>query len=180
MRPETEKRPEPASETPQLKPDDFVAPVEVTQESTQVAENAIPAENQFGSDTGDETGVPEGMPGGVVGGTVGGTLGGVLGGVLGGTGDVPVTNVDQEAKLLRKVPPVYPQEAFIKKIEGIVILEIHIDSTGRVVRTRVLQSTPSLDQAAIACVMQWLFSPAMKGGRPVMSMAHAPVTFRIY
>jgi len=181
MRQETEKRPEPASETPRPKPDDFVAPVEIPRDRlTQVAQNTIPAENQFGSEAGDETGVPEGMEGGVVGGTVGGTVGGVIGGVLGGTGDIPVTNVDQQPRLLRQVKPVYPQDAFIKKVEGTVVLEIYIDSTGRVVRARILQSIPSLDQAAIACVMQWVFAPAIKGGRPVLTLAQAPVTFRIY
>jgi protein TonB len=181
MQRETEKRPEPASETPKPKADDFVAPVEIPRETPQqVAQNSVPLESQFGSDTGDDTGVPEGMEGGVIGGTVGGTPGGVIGGVLGGTGDIPVANVDQQARLIRKVPPVYPQEAFVKKIEGTVLLEIYIDSTGKVARARVLQSIPSLDQAAIACVLQWVFAPAVKGGRPVLTTAHAPVTFRIY
>ena len=34
--------------------------------------------------------------------------------------------------------------------------------------------------AAISCVLQWVFAPAMKGGRPVLTVAPASVTFRIY
>ena len=138
------------------------------------------ASEQFGSETGSDFGVPEGMEGGVEGGVVGGTLGGVLGGVLGGTGTGPVLDYDKPPRLLRQTKPVYPQEAFVKKIEGIVLVEILIDSTGRVARARVLQSIPSLDKAALQTVYQWIFSPAIKHGRPVPTIAHVPVGFRIY
>ena len=38
----------------------------------------------------------------------------------------------------------------------------------------------ALDAAAIQTVRQWVFSPAIKGGRPVATIAQAPVSFRIY
>jgi hypothetical protein len=43
-----------------------------------------------------------------------------------------------------------------------------------------MQSVPLLDAAAIQTVQQWLFQPAVKHGRPVATIAQAPVTFRIY
>ena len=55
-----------------------------------------------------------------------------------------------------------------------------IDSTGRVVRARVLQSVPLLDAAALRTVYEWVFQPAIKHGRPVATIAHAPIAFRIY
>jgi TonB family protein len=76
--------------------------------------------------------------------------------------------------------PVYPHDAFIKKIEGSVLLEILIDSQGRVVRARVIQSVPLLDAAALQCIYQWVFQPAVKDGRLVPTIAHAPLNFRIY
>jgi protein TonB len=81
---------------------------------------------------------------------------------------------------LRQVRPDYPSEAFVKKVEGTVVLEIVIDERGRVARTRVVQSVPLLDAAAIAAVRQWIFAPAEKRGRPVAAFAIAPVSFRIY
>ena len=60
------------------------------------------------------------------------------------------------------------------------MVEILIDATGRVARTRVIQSIPALDAAALQTVNQWVFSPAVKRGRPVATMVHAPVTFRIF
>ena len=47
-------------------------------------------------------------------------------------------------------------------------------------RARVLQSIPLLDAAALQTVYQWVFQPAVKRGRPVATIAQAPVAFRIY
>lgn len=76
--------------------------------------------------------------------------------------------------------PEYPAEAFARKIEGTVLVEILIDAQGRVVRARILESIPLLDAAALQTVYQWTFQPATKDGRPVATIAHAPVAFRIY
>ena len=46
-------------------------------------------------------------------------------------------------------------------------VEILIDASGRVVRARILRSVPLLDAAALQCVYEWVFRPAMKKGRPV-------------
>ena len=137
-----------------------------------------------GSPNGSESGVPEGMEEGVEGGVVGGVPGGVVGGVIGGTGTgpvpLPLREVDLAPRLLRQVRPVYPHEAFVKKVEGTVVLEIVIDERGRVSRARVVRSVPLLDAAAVDAVLQWAFVPALKRGRPVATIAMAPVSFRIF
>jgi protein TonB len=120
------------------------------------------------------------MEGGVEGGQVGGVPGGVLGGVLGGTGTGPVMDYDTPPRPIKSPRPQYPQEAFIKKIEGTVLVEILIDATGKVARARVVQSVPLLDAAALQTVYQWAFMPAIKHGKPVATLAHIPVAFRIY
>jgi outer membrane biosynthesis protein TonB len=38
---------------------------------------------------------------------------------------------------------------------------------------------PLLDAAAVAAVRQWVFAPALRKGRPVATLAIAPVAFRI-
>lgn len=175
--------PKPVVETPPEEEPEFTAPVE-TPTPTEVAElqpeDAVSADEQFGSEFGSDLGVPEGMEMGVEGGVVGGIPGGVLGGVLGGTGTGPVLDYDSPPKPIKITRPQYPQEAFVKKVEGTVTVEITIDSTGRVVRARVINSVPMLDAAALQTVYQWVFSPAIKHGRPVPTIAHAPVAFRIY
>lgn len=174
-------KPEPAKPvTPEEKPEKlkFTEPQTPTQEPLRP--EARERENlQAGSANGSDVGVPEGMEGGIEGGIVGGVPGGILGGVIGGTGNI-VLDYDQPPKAIKLTKPQYPQDAFVKKIEGTVVLEIVIDITGRVVHARVVQSIPLLDAAALQTVYQWRFQPAVKHGRPVSTRATAPVTFRIF
>jgi len=120
------------------------------------------------------------VEGGFVRGVAGGTHGGIPGDVVASSGTGPVMDYDSPPKPLRLTKPLYPQDAFVARIEGTVLLEILIDSSGRVVRARVIQSVPMLDAAALQTVSQWQFQPAVKHGRPVATIAQAPISFRIY
>jgi protein TonB len=176
-------KPKPAEPvTPEVRPQKptFTAPIDNPQVQELKPEARLQESEQAGSPTGSDFGVAEGMEGGVEGGVVGGVPGGVLGGVIGGTGDGPVMDYDQPPRPIKITRPQYPQEAFVKKIEGTVIVEILIDSTGAVVRARILTSIPALDAAALQTVREWRFAPAIKHGRPVSTIAQAPVTFRIF
>lgn len=135
-----------------------------------------------GSPDGSASGTALGETYGRDGGIAGGRRDGLDGGVEGGTGrfPVPVRNYDHGPVRVHMVEPAYPPDAFAKKIEGVVEVELLIDVDGRVVRARVLQGVRPLDAAALDAVRQWLFRPALKDGRPVPTLATAPVRFRIY
>jgi len=182
LRPEQAKPEPPKPVTENTSKPDFVAPIETPQpqEARLEPEVGVKPEDQFGSETGSDLGDALGMEGGLEGGVVGGVPGGVLGGVLGGTGTGVVADYDTAPRPIKITRPQYPQDAFIKKVEGTVVVEIQIDSHGRVVRARIIQSVPLLDAAALQCVYQWVFQPAVKRGRPVAIIAQAPVAFRIY
>jgi protein TonB len=75
--------------------------------------------------------------------------------------------------------PNYPLQAFQEGIEGTVLVEILIDAEGRVARSRVVESVPGLDEAALAAVREWRFIPARKEGKAVPALAHVPVSFKI-
>lgn len=177
-----EKQQQPKPATPDRKPDKatLTAPLETPRETADKHEAKAAESEQAGSPTGSDFGVPEGMDIGVEGGIVGGVPGGVLGGVVGGTGDGPVLDYDQPPRPIKMTKPQYSSDAFVKKIEGEVELEILIGADGRVKNVRVVRSIPLLDAAAIQCVYQWVFSPAIKHGHPVATIASAPVRFRIY
>ena len=182
MRPEQVK-PEPTKKVSENTPKpDFVAPIETPQpqERPLEPEAGVKPEDQFGSETGSDLGDALGMEGGVEGGVVGGVPGGVLGGMLGGTGTGAVMDFDSPPRVIKQARPQYPQDAFVKKIEGTVLIEALVDSQGRVARARVIQSVPLLDAAALQAVYQWVFQPAIKHGRPVATIIHMPVAFRIY
>jgi protein TonB len=166
--------------TPDPKPEKPDFTVDIPKEVPLKPEARAPETDQHGSPTGSDIGMAEGMEVGVEGGVVGGVPGGVIGGVIGGTGDGPVLDYDQPPRPIKITKPQYPQEAFVKKIEGTVEVEILIDASGNVARARVVQSIPALDQAALQTVYQWRFSPAIKNGHPVSTIARAPVMFRIY
>ena len=172
-----------AAATPTPSRPSFTLPEDLVK--TEAAPQPVPSSQGmevWGTPEGSEAGVPEGMEGGVVGGVVGGVPGGVIGGVIGGTGDVPVPvkDYDRPPRLIRQTKPVYPPDAFKRKVEGTVLVEILIGPDGRILRARVVESVPSLDAAAVQAVRQWTFSPALKDGRPVATVALAPVSFRIY
>jgi len=138
------------------------------------------ADDQFGSESGSDLGNALGIEDGVDGGVPGGTPGGVPGGDLAASGVGPVSDYDSPPRAIRLTKPVYPHEAFIQKVEGEVLLEILIAPSGRVVRARVLRSVPLLDAAALACVQDWTFLPALRRGRPAPMAARAPVRFQLF
>ncbi len=76
-------------------------------------------------------------------------------------------------RLLRKIPPLYPEIAKQARVEGIVVLGVRIDSKGRVTEVKVLKSIPLLDQAAVDAVRQWVYEPYLSKGKPI------PVVFSV-
>jgi protein TonB len=87
---------------------------------------------------------------------------------------------DTPPRLVRQTRPTYPPDAYAQGIMGNVEVELLIDERGDVTHAQVSASIPALDAAALECVRGWKFNPAVKGGRPVPTMAVAPVTFKIY
>jgi TonB family protein len=92
----------------------------------------------------------------------------------------PTGEFDSPPVPIQTPRPNYPQDAFIKHVEGTVLIEILIDAHGDVARARILQSVPGLDEEALRCARQWKFRPATKQGQPVATLAHLPVAFHIY
>jgi protein TonB len=164
----------------QPKKPDLALPDPTPHEAELKPEQRPQESEQEGVADGSDNGIKEGLPGGVDGGVAGGIVGGVVGGCVGCTGDGAVMDYDQPPKPIKITRPQYPQEAFVKKIEGTVEVEILIDINGIVVRAHVVRSVPMLDAAALQTVYQWRFSPAIKNGHPVATIARAPVAFRIY
>lgn len=154
-------------------------PPDDEQKQTEPESERVP-EDRLGSETGREGGDPSGMENGIEGGRLGGSPNGAADGIPNGTGTGPIPDYDAPPRIVRQTRPLYPPQAFVDKVEGTVVLEILIDVSGHVGRTRVIQSIPALDAAARDAVGEWVFQPASKHGRPVPSIALAPVHFRLY
>jgi len=82
--------------------------------------------------------------------------------------------------LLYKVEPEYSEEARKAKYQGIVVLKVVVDPTGRVVNPEVIRSLGlGLDEKAMEAVRKWKFRPGYKDGRPVPVIAEIEVSFRL-
>jgi TonB family protein len=68
---------------------------------------------------------------------------------------------------LRDVTPIYPADARVAGVTGMVILEATIAEDGTVQDAVVRRSVPMLDEAALGAVRQWLFTPTLLNGVPV-------------
>ncbi|MGH9314024.1 MAG: TonB family protein [Vicinamibacterales bacterium] len=77
------------------------------------------------------------------------------------------------------VQPVYPTIAQANRITGRVVIEAIIGPTGEVQSARVVQSVPLLDQAALAAVRQWKYTPTLLNGVPVSVILTVSVDFKL-
>jgi TonB family protein len=76
---------------------------------------------------------------------------------------------DMPPRLIRdwSTPYTIPKHGPKSPPDDNVVLEILIDTRGRVAHARIVKSIPFYDDIAIATVKAWIFSPALKGGKPV-------------
>jgi protein TonB len=84
-----------------------------------------------------------------------------------------------EAKLVKRVMPVYPPLARQMRLSGTVRLEGIISRTGRVINLQVVSGHPMLAPAALDAVRQWVYSPTLLNGEPVEVIAPIEVHFTL-
>jgi protein TonB len=90
------------------------------------------------------------------------------------------TFVEQLPDVVSKVPPQYPESARQWSVQGVVLVQALLGTTGNVERLFVIQSIPDLDVAALDAVQQWKFKPAASGGKPVAVWVVIPVRFTLH
>jgi protein TonB len=96
-----------------------------------------------------------------------------------GTEAVRVGGQIREPRKLKNVSPVYPEIAKNARVQGIVILECRIGTDGRVEKVTVLRGIPLLDEAAVAAVREWVYTPTVLNGVPVPVIMTVTVNFRL-
>jgi protein TonB len=128
---------------------------------------------------------------GLVGGVPGGVPGGVLGGILGSTGPAtiaPPTNAHgivrvggnvKPPELIEDVQPEYPVIAEKAHVQGTVVIDAVIDTTGRVVSEHAVSGPGLLIPAALAAVQQWRYQPTILNGQPVELAMEVTVSFNL-
>jgi protein TonB len=79
----------------------------------------------------------------------------------------------------KNVTPGYPEAARSARVQGIVIIEAVIGADGKVADAKVLRSVPLLDDAAVAAVKQWEFTPTLLNGKAVPVVMTVTVNFKL-
>ena len=92
-------------------------------------------------------------------------------------GPVKVSTGAQEAKIIRRVIPTYPDLAKRARVQGTVKLLGVISADGRIERLQVLSGHPLLIAAAVDAVKQWTYRPTLLNGQPVEVQAPIEVHF---
>jgi TonB family protein len=72
------------------------------------------------------------------------------------------------ARIVKKVPPEYPESARRARVQGRVGVDAWIGADGiPKVGKVVAHVSPDLDQSAVNAISQWRYEPAACGGKPV-------------
>lgn len=85
----------------------------------------------------------------------------------------------QEARIIRRVMPVYPVLAKQARIQGTVHLLGIIATDGTIQQLQVISGHPLLVGAALEAVRQWVYRPTLLNGDPVEVVAPIDVNFTL-
>lgn len=123
---------------------------------------------------------PPGIPGGAPGAPPGGTGVDSLVDLSGATPLPPGADV-RAPELVSRVEPIYPEAARRARLEGIVVLDAIIATSGEIEDVRVVRSANALlDSAAESAVRRWSYRPAARNGHPVRALLRVTVSFRLH
>jgi protein TonB len=85
----------------------------------------------------------------------------------------------QKAKLLQHPEPAYPPLAMQARISGVVRLNAVIGKDGAVEKLTVASGHPLLVPPAMEAVKQWVYSPTLLNGQPVVVVTQIEVEFTL-
>ena len=93
---------------------------------------------------------------------------------------IRVSGETAQAKLTRKVQPVYPPSAKAARLQGAVKLDVTISKDGVPQDMQVLSSPgDELTQSAMEAVRQWRYSSTLLNGEPVAVIAEVVVNYTL-
>jgi protein TonB len=91
----------------------------------------------------------------------------------------PTTPPSPNGYLLERVEPQYPEAARQQHIQGPVLLNVLVGTTGLVRETSVISGDPLLAKAATDAVRQWRFNPHQLNGKAVEFETRITVNFAL-
>ncbi len=92
---------------------------------------------------------------------------------------VRVSQGVEEALIVKKVPPEYPQDAKDQRIQGSVVLKVTVDKQGSVATVELISGHPALAPASMEAVKQWKYKPYLLNQQPVEVETQVTVNFTL-
>lgn len=92
-----------------------------------------------------------------------------------------ISDLDESPRPLARLKPVYPPQASMRKIEGLVVVEFVVAADGTPRDIVVISSQPGdvFTAAAIRAIQRWRFSPGTKAGNAVAARVRQKVEFKL-
>jgi len=103
-------------------------------------------------------------------------------GLAGGAQEEPISAGEggvPKPKRTKTVKPEYPAEAQAQGIRGIVILQVTVDTQGKVASLELIRSVAGLDEAALTAARQWEYEVTKVHGKPVSVRFPEVITFAL-
>jgi protein TonB len=93
----------------------------------------------------------------------------------------PVVQAREGANYAKNPRPAYPRQAKREGWEGTTLLRVSVQPSGKPGAVKLQKSSGHdvLDEAAIAAVEKWTFTPATQGGTPIGGSVTVPIVFRL-
>ena len=126
-------------------------------------------------------------------GVAGDIPGGAMGGVIGSMVTTPPSDSTQtsppqrirvssgvsQGLIVKKVAPLYPEDARAARIQGAVLLKATIDKEGNIANLELISGHPMLVPAAMEAVKQWKYRPYLLAGRALVVETQIQVNFTL-
>jgi protein TonB len=92
-----------------------------------------------------------------------------------------ISDLDEPPRPLMRLKPIYPPQARMRKIEGLVVVEFVVAVDGTVRDITVVSSQPGemFTSAARRTIQQWRFSPGTRAGKAVATRVRQKVEFKL-
>ena len=97
----------------------------------------------------------------------------------GSTQPIRVGGTVQNANLIRRVTPVYPEMALRARVQGTVRFSAVIGKGGAIQDLQLISGPSLLVQSAVDAVKQWVYRPTLLNGEPVEVITQIEVNFTL-
>jgi TonB family protein len=84
-----------------------------------------------------------------------------------------------QPKLLASVAAVYPPVARARHVQGDVVIDALIDTTGKVTAMKIITGNPLLQSAAVDSLRLWKYQPAQLNGQVIPIHINVTITFHL-